>query len=103
MRNKIIEYQKVYKSIINDLSNNSNVLGVTVFGSMVAGDVWEDSDIDLFVILNEVGDGIKDIYGEKSGISIHLKIISKEPFSLVIWFSYFILNSIINNNFFIFF
>lgn len=80
MRNKIIEYQKVYKSIINDLSNNSNVLGVTVFGSMVAGDVWEDSDIDLFVILNEVGDGIKDIYGEKSGISIHLKIMSKDEF-----------------------
>lgn len=80
MRKKIIEYQKAYNSIIHSLRNNNSVLGVTVFGSMVTGDIWEDSDIDLFVIVKEDTNGILDIYGEENNIPVHLKVLSKDEF-----------------------
>lgn len=80
MRKKIIEYQKAYNSIIQSLKSNDSVLGVTVFGSMVTGDIWEDSDIDLFVIVNEATKGILDVYGEENNIPVHLKILSKDEF-----------------------
>ena len=28
------------------------LLGVTVFGSLITGDIWEGSDIDMFVIVD---------------------------------------------------
>ena len=51
-----------------------------VFGSMVTGDLWEESDIDLFVVLNKNMDEIKNIYTEEKGIAVHIKLMSKEKF-----------------------
>lgn len=73
----ILKYQNSFKSVICDLQNNREVLAVTAFGSIINGDIWEGSDIDLFVIVDEEFKGIKDIYGEELDVSLHLKIISK--------------------------
>lgn len=73
----ILKYQNSFKSVICDLQKNREVLAVTAFGSIINGDIWEGSDIDLFVIVDEDFKGIKDIYGEELGVSLHLKIISK--------------------------
>lgn len=53
MNDNIIKYQTAFNNVINRLRNNESVLAVMVFGSMVTGDLWEESDIDLFVVTNE--------------------------------------------------
>ncbi|CAM3666575.1 TPA: nucleotidyltransferase domain-containing protein [Clostridium perfringens] len=74
----ILKYQNSFKSVINDLQKNEDVIGVTAFGSIINGDIWEGSDIDLFVIVNGDFKGVKDVYGEELGVSLHLKIVSKK-------------------------
>ena len=80
MKKEVLEYQKAYKGIIKDLENNKNVLGVTVFGSLITGDIWEGSDIDMFVIVDEMKDNKKDFFGMKHGIEVHMRMLSKENF-----------------------
>ncbi|WP_297517393.1 nucleotidyltransferase domain-containing protein [uncultured Clostridium sp.] len=80
MRETIRRYQLAYNTLIDDLKQNDNVIGVTVFGSIITGDIWKNSDIDMFIILNEKTTDLKDIFGEKCGIDVHMKVITKEEF-----------------------
>ncbi|MGL4453368.1 MAG: nucleotidyltransferase domain-containing protein [Sarcina sp.] len=80
MREVIKQYQLAYNNLIEDLKENDNVIGVTVFGSIITGDIWKNSDIDMFVILNKRTTNLKDIFGEKCGIDVHMKVITKEEF-----------------------
>lgn len=80
MSKKIVEYQRAFNSIIDTLNKNENVVGVTVFGSILTGDIWEDSDIDLFVIVNEEFKGMKDVYGQDDEIHVHIKLLSINEF-----------------------
>jgi len=52
MEKTILQYQKAFNSLMNNLKKNEKVLAVMVFGSLVTGDLWEESDIDLFVVVN---------------------------------------------------
>lgn len=76
----IREYQTAYNSIIDELKNNNSVLGVTVFGSIMTGDIWKNSDIDLFVIVDDNSTKEKDVYAQKFNIDIHMKILTKNEF-----------------------
>jgi uncharacterized protein len=78
MEKIILQYQKAFNSVIDRLKNNSNVLAVMVFGSIVSGDLWDESDIDLFVIVDKIDSEIKNLYTEENGINIHIKLMSKE-------------------------
>ena len=80
MREIIKQYQLAYNNLIEDLKENENVIGVTVFGSIITGDIWKNSDIDMFVILNKKTTNLKDIFGEKCGIDVHMTVITKEEF-----------------------
>lgn len=80
MRKTIKEYQLAYNALIEDLKQNDNVLGVTVFGSIITGDIWKNSDMDMFVILDKKDDDMKDVFGEKHGIEVHMRLLSKEQF-----------------------
>ncbi len=73
----ILQYQKVFNSVMDRLKANKKVLAVMVFGSMVSGDLWEESDIDLFVIVDEELDEIKNIYIVEKNIPVHIKLLSK--------------------------
>jgi predicted nucleotidyltransferase len=53
-----------------------------VFGSMVTGDLWDESDIDFFVITKEYPETLKNIYTDEKGISVHIRIMSKDPLIL---------------------
>ena len=46
MGRTILQYQKAFNSAINRFKANKLVLAVMVFGSMVSGDLWDESDID---------------------------------------------------------
>lgn len=80
LERSIIQYQKAFNSILERLKANETVLAVMVFGSMVTGDLWDESDIDLFVILDKKQAEIKNIYTEEKGVPVHIKLMSKTKF-----------------------
>jgi predicted nucleotidyltransferase len=80
MKKSIAQYQKAFNDVLDKLKSNDYVLAVMVFGSMVTGDLWEESDIDIFVIVEKEPFQIKNIYTEENGIEIHIKLMSKEKF-----------------------
>lgn len=80
MKKNVLLYQKAFNSIVERLKTNGEVLAVMVFGSMVTGDLWAESDIDLFVVLDKNMDEIKNIYTEEKDIAVHIKLMSKEKF-----------------------
>ncbi|MCR3761834.1 nucleotidyltransferase domain-containing protein [Clostridium felsineum] len=83
MENDILKYQKAYMAIVESLKLNEEVLATMVFGSMVSGDLWKESDIDLLVIIKERMDNIKNIYMEQNGVPIHIKLMGKSKFVLL--------------------
>jgi len=80
MTKTIVQYQKAFNSVLDRLKIDDTVLSVMVFGSMVTGDLWEESDIDFFVIVNVNFDKIRDIYAEEKGIPVHVKLMGKDKF-----------------------
>ncbi|GAB6167553.1 nucleotidyltransferase domain-containing protein [Clostridium carnis] len=80
MGKAVIEYQKAYKEITDGLRKNKNIIGILVFGSMVTGDLWAESDIDLFVICKDDFSKVRDVYSEVNDIPVHIKFLNKESF-----------------------
>jgi uncharacterized protein len=80
MENIIIQYQNAYRKITDTIKNNKNAIAIFIYGSMVSGDIWEESDIDLIVIYKKGFDNIRDIYTSINDVPIHIKILSKEYF-----------------------
>lgn len=80
MTKTILQYQKAFNSVLDRIRMDESVLSVMVFGSMVTGDLWEESDIDLFVIVKENFEKIRNIYTEEKGVPVHIKLMSKEKF-----------------------
>lgn len=80
MEKSVIQYQKAFNCIIDRFKTNGEVLAVMVFGSMLTGDLWDESDIDLFVVINKPMDEIKNIYTEENDVPVHIKLMSKEKF-----------------------
>ena len=74
MVKSIIDYQKSYKEITEILTKNTDVIAIFVFGSMVTGDLWEESNIDLFVIYKDEFEQVRDLYSEIMDIPIHKKL-----------------------------
>ncbi|WP_139375968.1 nucleotidyltransferase domain-containing protein [Clostridium oryzae] len=81
MSNSILQYQKAFNNIVEKLKNNEDILAVLVFGSMVTGDLWKESDIDLFVVVKNGPDTVENIYTEEKGIPLHLKFLNKQAFT----------------------
>ncbi|MCB2295397.1 nucleotidyltransferase domain-containing protein [Clostridium algoriphilum] len=80
MTKTILQYQNAFNSVLDRIKIDETVLSVMIFGSMVTGDLWEESDIDFIVIVNENYEKIRDIYSEEKGIPIHIKLMGKEKF-----------------------
>ena len=80
MAKSIIDYQNAYKEITDILKKNDNILSIFIFGSMVSGDLWDESNIDLFVIYKDDFNEARDTYSEVLDISVHIKFMSKELF-----------------------
>ena len=62
MSKSILDYQKSSQKLINVLKVNKRVLAIFAFGSIISGDLWEESDIDLFIVYKDVFDEVRDIY-----------------------------------------
>ena len=80
MDNNIVLYQKAFRETVRKMKSEKDILAIMVFGSMVTGDLWEESDIDFFAIIDNNESEIKKIYGEEIGVPIHIRFISKDTF-----------------------
>jgi predicted nucleotidyltransferase/flagellin-specific chaperone FliS len=80
MSKSIVDYQKASEKLMSILKLNKKVLAIFAFGSIVSGDLWEESDIDLFVVYKNVFEDVRDIYSEILDIPVHMKILNKEKF-----------------------
>lgn len=80
MDKTILQYQKSFNSLIERFKSNESVLAVMVFGSMVTGDLWDESDIDLFVIVDKKSPDIENIYTDEKNIPVHIKLMGKSKF-----------------------
>jgi len=80
MAKTVAQLQNAFQSIVNTLKKNKKVLGIFTFGSIISGDVWEGSDIDLFVVYKTGFPEIRDIHSEVLGIPVHTKILDKDVF-----------------------
>ncbi|KYH35087.1 nucleotidyltransferase domain protein [Clostridium tepidiprofundi DSM 19306] len=78
--NTVMQYQKAFNTIVDRMKEDKNVLAVLVFGSMVSGDFWEESDIDMFVVIEGELDYIKNVYTNINDIPIHFRFINKSDF-----------------------
>ncbi|MEG0129817.1 nucleotidyltransferase domain-containing protein [Clostridium sp.] len=76
---RVREYQQAYEKALTNLKNNSNTLAVIVYGSIVTGDIWEESDIDFIVVTSEE-DKMDILYTKEHGIFMHINYMSKDLF-----------------------
>ena len=80
MSNVILKYQEAFKKMCDEFEKSEVVRGAMVFGSMITGDLWEESDIDIILILDEKFKEVKNIYTEANKVPVHIKALSKENF-----------------------
>ncbi|OOM06739.1 nucleotidyltransferase domain-containing protein [Clostridium saccharobutylicum] len=80
MLKSILNYQKASEKLMSILKTNKKVLAIFVYGSIVSGDLWEESDIDLFVVYKDQFEEIRDVYSEMLDIPVHMKILNKDRF-----------------------
>lgn len=75
----IKRYQEAYEIALQQFKNNSQVQAVVVYGSMVSGDIWDESDID-FLIITEEKNKYETIYSKINEVLLHINYISKDIF-----------------------
>lgn len=80
MKKSIAELQIAFQSITNSLKRNKKVRAVFTYGSIVSGDIWEGSDIDIFIVYEDEFDTMRDIFSESKGVPVHAKVLSREQF-----------------------
>ncbi|MEG0295568.1 MAG: nucleotidyltransferase domain-containing protein [Clostridium sp.] len=78
--NLISIYQREFNKLTSKLKNDKNIVACFVFGSMVNGDIWQGSDIDMIVVSKEGEVGIRDVYATEGIVPIHAKFISYNEF-----------------------
>ncbi|WP_368259742.1 nucleotidyltransferase domain-containing protein, partial [Clostridium paraputrificum] len=76
----VLELQKAFQTVVNQINKNKKVVALFTFGSIVSGDVWEESDIDLFLIYEDGFEKIRDVYSEVREVPVHTKILNKNSF-----------------------
>lgn len=80
MAKTVLELQNAFQTVVNQIKKNKKVVALFTFGSIVSGDVWEESDIDLFLIYEDDFEKIRDVYSEVKEVPVHTKILNKNSF-----------------------
>lgn len=80
MHKKILSYQKAFNSVVDKMNKNDSILAVMAFGSVLTGDLWEGSDIDMVAIVDESLANRKNIYITENKITVHIRVIERNEF-----------------------
>jgi len=77
-KKKIYALEKLYKSgLVSELLSLENAKTVIIFGSIIKGDWYKDSDIDIFVY-GKINKFNKHIYEQKIGKNIELHVFESK-------------------------
>ena len=80
MAKSVLELQNALQLTLKKLKDNNKVLAIFTYGSIISGDVWKESDIDLFVIYDGEFNKIRQIYSKVLDVQINIRVLSKEEF-----------------------
>ena len=80
MAKSVLELQNAFQLTLKKLKDNNKVLAIFTYGSIISGDVWKESDIDLFVIYDGEFNKIRQIYSKVLDVQINIRVLSKEEF-----------------------
>jgi len=68
------QYEKALSSFSKKLKADPNVTAIIVYGSMARNDVWEKSDIDVYVLVREVKLSQTNFCIEEEGIFFNVEV-----------------------------
>ncbi len=71
-------YAQAAAAVTEMLKKHPKVVGVAVCGSVVRGDLWEESDLDMLAVLKAPEADWQVITVQHQGISVHLQLLSEE-------------------------
>lgn len=80
MAKSVLELQESFQLLISKLKSNNKVLSIFTFGSIISGDVWEESDIDLYVVYEGEINKARRVHSEVLGVEVNIRILSKREF-----------------------
>ena len=73
-------YNVVLDEFIERVKKDSNIIAAILFGSLVSGNVWEESDIDLILISKDASKPFTDYWLVDGDIMIQVYIESRQYF-----------------------
>ena len=80
MAKSVLELQNAFQLTLKKLKDNNKVLAIFTYGSIISGDVWKESDIDLFVVYDGEFNKVRQIYSKVLDVQINIRVSSKEEF-----------------------
>lgn len=80
MLNLIETYQKELNKVTEGLTKNEDIVACFVIGSMVNGDIWQGSDIDLIIIDKNTERNGEEVYATSGEVPIQGKFIAYNEF-----------------------
>jgi len=74
------KYNELVKKYQKRLSQNKKVNAIFHFGSSFFNDSWEQSDIDLLIVVEDNGDKREIFIKDQDGVCVHLQILNYDSF-----------------------
>jgi predicted nucleotidyltransferase len=74
------KFEATLESFIQQVKQDEYIVAAILFGSLVDGDVWEKSDIDLVLVTKDVHSPYKDLWITENGINIQVSVFSRNQF-----------------------
>lgn len=71
-------YRTTADAVTAELKRHPKVVGIAICGSLVTGDLWEESDIDLLVVLRNPEADWEALTVCHEGIQVHLQLLSQD-------------------------
>jgi len=71
-------YRETAAAVVTELTRHEKVIGVAICGSLVRGDLWEHSDVDMFVVMRDVQSDWHALTVRHGDVDVHLQVISED-------------------------
>ncbi|MCP4537941.1 MAG: nucleotidyltransferase domain-containing protein [Chloroflexi bacterium] len=73
-------YQEALDAFLERIKADSNIIAAYVYGSLVRGDLWRKSDIDIFLVTRNTRTPFQAFSLVENGINFHAEVYSRNHF-----------------------
>jgi len=73
-------FQDGLEAFVDVVKQDQSILAAMLFGSLVEGNVWEKSDVDIILVSNDEKTGYKFYWIEESGLNFQVAVYSRNHF-----------------------